>query len=435
MSSAPRRWAVIGGGMLGPTLAYRLARAGQAVHVYEAAPHPGGLADAWSLGPVVWDRHYHVTLLSDTALRGLLDELGLEAAMVWATTRTGFYAGGRLVSLSSTLDFLRFPLLGPAGKVRLAATILYAAHLRDPRGLERVSAADWLRRWSGRRTFERIWRPLLRAKLGEAWPEASAAFIWAIIARMYAARRSGLKREMFGYVPGGYGRILERLVERLRRAGVSLTCGEAARRVAALPGRRVGVAFASGARERFDEVVLTVPAPVAARLCEGLTAGLDPWVPFTAVIEMSALVRPAELRGHALVYLPKYVSPADPAFHLRDDRLREGFLAALCRMYPRFRPAAVRAFRVSRVKHVPPISTPGYSERLPPLTTSVPGVHAVNSAHIVNGTLNVNEVILLAERAAQHLLAAAGVASGGERAPGPPVDAAAALPAGAWPAP
>ena len=37
-----------------------------------------------------------------------------------------------------------------------------------------------------------------------------AAFIWATIARMYAARRSGLKEERFGYVPGGYARVLEK---------------------------------------------------------------------------------------------------------------------------------------------------------------------------------------------------------------------------------
>ena len=43
---------------------------------------------------------------------------------------------------------------------------------------------------------------------------------WATIARMYAARQSGLKREMFGYVRGGYARVLERFAEVLEAAGV-----------------------------------------------------------------------------------------------------------------------------------------------------------------------------------------------------------------------
>jgi hypothetical protein len=67
-------------------------------------------------------------------------------------------------------------------------------------------------------------------------------------------------------------------------------------------------------------------------------------------------------------------------------------------MYPAFSRARVRAFRVSRVRHVFPIATLGYSRGLPPIVTSVPGVVLLNSAHIVNGTLNVNETLGLVER-------------------------------------
>jgi cation diffusion facilitator CzcD-associated flavoprotein CzcO len=40
------RWAVVGGGMLGLTLAHRLQQAGQQVTLLEAAPEVGGLAGA-----------------------------------------------------------------------------------------------------------------------------------------------------------------------------------------------------------------------------------------------------------------------------------------------------------------------------------------------------------------------------------------------------
>jgi hypothetical protein len=46
------------------------------------------------------------------------------------------------------------------------------------------------------------------------------------------------------------------------------------------------------------------------------------------------------------------------------------------------------------------------------MDTSVPGLHVVNSAHIVNGTLNVNETVQLAERAAARLLEATAPAAG-----------------------
>ena len=45
---------------------------------------------------------------------------------------------------------------------------------------------------------------IIAAKLGESYQKTSAVFIWATIQRLYGARRSGLKKEMFGFVPGGY---------------------------------------------------------------------------------------------------------------------------------------------------------------------------------------------------------------------------------------
>ena len=82
-----------------------------------------------------------------------------------------------------------------------------------------------------------------------------------------------------------------------------------------------------------------------------------------------------------------------------DESIREQFLPTLESMYPGFRDDQVVAFRVSRVRQVLALSTLNYSDALPPMRTSVPGLYLVNSAHIVNGTLNVNETIQLAERA------------------------------------
>ena len=80
------------------------------------------------------------------------------------------------------------------------------------------------------------------------------------------------------------------------------------------------------------------------------------------------------------------------------------FVVGLERMYPGFSRSDVACFRVSRVPEVFAIPTLGYSTRVPPMATSVPGVHLVTSAQIVNGTLNVNETVGLAERAARSLL-------------------------------
>jgi len=120
---------------------------------------------------------------------------------------------------------------------------------------------------------------------------------------------------------------------------------------------------------------------------------------------MTTLVDPSELGGNHLVYLPRYVDTEDPAWQWSDEELEEKFLSALERMYPDFNREEVLAFRVSRVKRVMALPTLGYSEHLPSIATSIENVFAVNSAQIVQGTLNVNEVIEIAENALRdHLL-------------------------------
>src|SRR5690242_11353014 len=104
--------------MLGMTLAHRLVGAGHQVTIIEGAAAPGGLASPQSVGGFTWDRFYHVILLSDTNLRALLDELEIGERLRWGTTRTGFYTKGRLVSMSTSLDFLTFPALGLVDKAR-----------------------------------------------------------------------------------------------------------------------------------------------------------------------------------------------------------------------------------------------------------------------------------------------------------------------------
>ena len=49
-SSSSQNWAVVGGGVLGMTLALRLQEQGKEVTMFEAAEEIGGLANAWKIG-------------------------------------------------------------------------------------------------------------------------------------------------------------------------------------------------------------------------------------------------------------------------------------------------------------------------------------------------------------------------------------------------
>ena len=431
--------AIVGGGLLGMTLALRLARGGRSVTLIEAAPELGGLAAPWEIGEVTWDRYYHVMLESDTALRGLLEELGLDRDIHWTTTRTAFFTDDELHEFSGVLDFLRFKPLRLHEKLRLGLAILFASRLTDGKRLERITARAWLTKLCGERVYATIWQPLLRAKVGAREADVSAAFIWAIIRRLYGARDAKSKAERFGYVSGGYAHVIRRFEERLRSEGVQI---RTATRVSSVvrAERGVSVRLLDGTRSVFDEAVVTAPAPLARTLVPELDASeqarlgriayggivcasmlldiplsphyvtniTDSWVPFTAVISMNAIVDRDTFGGRQLVYLPKYVTPDDPFFEHSDAAIRAQFLPALARMHPQLRPEHVHAFRVSRSRNVFPVTTLNYSENVLPFATSVPNIWLVNASQIVNGTLAANQTIALANRAAEDTFAKAG---------------------------
>lgn len=448
--------AIVGSGFLGLTLALRLSEQGNQVTVFESAREIGGLASAWQIGDVVWDKHYHVTLLSDAFTRKIIGEIDLGEEFEWVETKTGFYTDGKLISMSNSLEFLKFPPLDLISKFRLGATIFYASRVKDWKALETISVEDWLTKLSGKKTFEKMWKPLLMAKLGEAYKETSAAFIWATIQRMYAARNSGLKKEMFGYVRGGYARVLERFDEHLREKGVEIRLNSRVEKIERIndkikvfiaenaekyraevklnaiqnyTGISVRSVNATANSSEFDSIILTCPSNVAAKICPQLTnaekqklenikyqgivcasvlmkkslsrfyvTNITDETPFTGIIEMSALVDKREFGGNALVYLPKYVAPDDELLEKTDAEIEETFLAGLEKMYPHFSRNDVLAFKISRVRQVFPIPVLNYSENLPGVKTSSENVFIVNSAQITNGTLNVNETIQLAER-------------------------------------
>ena len=429
--------------MLGMTLAKRLATAGCQVTIYEAGSSLGGLADAWQVGPLVWDRHYHVTLLSDQYLVNVLKEIGLGDELVWKETKTGFFTDGKLYSMSNTVEFLRFPPLRLIDRLRLGGTIFYGSKIKNWKRLEKIPVATWLQRWSGKRTFEKIWLPLLRAKLGENYKNTSAAFIWATIARLYAARRTGLKKEMFGYVRGGYQTITTAYEKHLRSLGVSIKLNCPVRSVTVSNTAQETNSNNSSIRITTNEGVfehthaaLTVPLPLVDSLCPQLSieekernqaiqyqgvlcasfvlkkplAGYyvtnitDPTIPFTAVIEMTALVDKQSLDSKTLVYLPKYL-PSDSNDFLRsDEEIVQEFSAGLQTIYPDIQPSDIVASRVSRARLVMPIPCLNFSEKTPPQETTLPNVFLINAAQIVNGTLNVNETIRLAESAVKNFL-------------------------------
>jgi protoporphyrinogen oxidase len=243
--------------------------------------------------------------------------------------------------MSNLVEFFKFPPINLIDKFRLGLTIFVASKIKNWQRLEKVYVSDWLKRWSGKRVFEKIWLPLLKAKLGDNYTNTSAAFIWATIQRMYAARKSGLKKEMFGYVTGGYEKINSTFAEHLAKLGATIKCNSKVNVVKKAENEMLEVTMSNNDSDFFDYVISTLPSQTSVKIAQGLSneeqekheaikylgvicpsvilkKAISPYYvtnitdgspPFTGIIEMSALIDRNEIKGNHLVYLPKYVNP------------------------------------------------------------------------------------------------------------------------------
>ena len=417
------------------TLALRLTEAGCKVTLIESEARTGGLALPSEIGKYIWDKFYHVIVPSDSDLLKLIDMLGLTDRVNWENTKTGFFTDGHLYSMSNTMEFLTFPPLNLLDKFRLGWTIFYASKIKAWQRLEHVLVADWLQFLSGKRTLNKIWLPLLKSKLGEYYRITNASFIWAIIARMYSARKTSMKKESFGYADGGYATILESFQKKIDKIGVSTICNTPVVKIID-NGEGVELETVQGNTLKFEAVILTIPCSLIESVCpqlsdsekkrlraviyEGVICAVlilkkplaeyyvtnitDEGIPFTGVIEMTALVDKKYFDGNSLVYLPRYLVQEDPFWHKSDEEIIEAFLSALEAMYPNFGREDVLFWKVSRAAQVLPVTTLHYSTELLPTTrTSLKNVFVVNSAQIANGTMNVNEIIGLANRKAAEI--------------------------------
>jgi protoporphyrinogen oxidase len=447
--------AVVGGGMSGISAALELTQSGRfEVTLFEKGEQLGGLSGAFTWQDVSWDKFYHVILSTDTVMLDFVRGIGLDGELFWQTSRSGFFGDGRLVSMSSALDFIRFPFMTLWQKFRLGMGILYSARIKDPTRLDRIYVREWLTRVFGRRVYENIWDPLLRSKLGDARERTSAAFIWATINRLYGARSAENKQEKMGHVHGGYRAILAAAEKTLKEAGVRILTGQPVEKVLLnnspdppISMQNLELKTASGSFS-FDKILMTVDCPAVLKMVENpgphpywdqlakveylgvicllliLKRKLSPYyvinlldrqLPFTGVIEATNIVAPEEVGGRHIVYLPKYLPASDGLNRADDAEVKRLFIAGLKRVFPGFSEGEILHAEVSRERCVQPLQELNYLERTAGIKTPIPNLFMVNTSMIYNSTLNNNAAITLARKAAKVIVEGERHKADGER--------------------
>ena len=438
MSAVPAgRVAIVGGGISGLATAYRLARSGVPVTLFEASDGFGGLGGQFDHEGTSYDKYYHVILPSDEHLLDLAGELGLEDAVYWKETCLGFLYAHRMYPLAGPLDLLRFDPVPFTDRIRLGLTALWAAHVARPGPLDQITVEDWLRKLSGRRAFDRLWRPLLEAKFGDAYRTIPALWYWASF-----NREKGTEAEIKGYIRGGYRAFAEALIRAAREVGAELRTSSAVERVA-LSTERGGVSLrVAGVELPFEAVVFATPFATVPRLADHETLGslmrdlpldldhqgvvnvllmlsrpLTPYywlpvvecgMPFRGIVETTRVLEPEDAGGQHLVYLLNYVHRDTEEFARTDEDLVSSYVEGLLELVPDLKESDIVSRHVFRTPYVEPIWTPGYSRRVPPLELVPRRVYLATTAQVYPNVTSWNSSIGLANEVAQRLVAARG---------------------------
>ncbi len=428
------KFGIVGGGIAGLTAAYRLVQTGHQVALFEARPALGGQAGTFEVGGERLEVFYHHLFSGDTAVIGLIDEMGLGERMTWRDSKVGFYYGGRIYNFVTPMDLLRFRPISLVDRVRLGLVGLYLRRQKDWRRYEGVTAQEWIKRWAGKRNYDVVWGPLLRGKFGSRAGDVSMVWFWGKIFLRFASRGGGLaQKEKLGYLLGSFGLLTDELARRLKEAGAEIEAGRPVQRIVVEDGRATGLALA-GRRERplrrrhrhraqralpgdgaFPPRRLRRPPAEgpyqwATCLVLALKHSLspiywlnisDPEIPFVAAIEHTNYIEPAHYGGHHILYLSNYVEEGSPIVGMSIDEISEHYLPHLRKINPDFSPDWIIDRWLFKDAAGQPVITTNYGASIPDHRTPVPGLYLANTTQIYPEDRGLNYSVRLGEKIAE----------------------------------
>jgi protoporphyrinogen oxidase len=388
---------IVGGGMAGLAAAHRLQETGHEVRVFEASDDLGGLAATYETAGDPIEKFYHHLSKSERTIVELAADLGLGDAVEWRVGRNAYYVDGVVHPLDTVGDIAAYPHLSFYDKFRLGMLTLEV----DVRGgvpsfdtyddladFEDVPIREFLLEHTTRGVYEFFFEPLLDAKFGSRKEDVSAA--WLLGRVKFRGERDLRRGEILGYVDGGFGRLLDALVEDVGRDTI-----ETGARVTGIEHddtvRAVTVATDDGTtRHDVDAlVVATMPhlldewvgyecdidfqGSVCAvlgmdeRLLDTYWLNIADDAPFGALIEHTDFVPPERYGGEHLLYAASYVQDRDEAlWRMDDDEVREHWLAGIEDLFPDFDRASVDWMEIGRNPRTAPVYERGYLEKVVP---------------------------------------------------------------------
>ena len=391
---------IVGGGIAGLAAAYRLQQRGYEVQIFEATDQVGGLAAVYETPGDDIEKFYHHLSKSEETIVELAAELGLGDRVEWRVGTNGYYVDGVAHPLNTPWEILAYPHMSLYDKFRLGMLTLgvdVRGGLPDFDAYDDLAAYehDTVREFVAEHTtssvYENFVDPLLDGKYGSRKDEISAA--WFLGRVRFRGERDPLRGEILGYFDGGFGALLDALVDAVGRENI--TTGARVTDLAVADGQVESLTVerdgdAPTETHAVDAAIVAAMPNVLEQLtgyaCEidfqGAVCGLATmeeslldtyWLnvahdaPFGALVEHTNFVDRARYGGDHLLYIAAYVQDSDEDLWRMDDgEVRETWLSEIESMFPDFDRSSVSELRIARNPRAAPIYERGYLDLVVP---------------------------------------------------------------------
>lgn len=355
---------VVGAGIGGMTVAYRLLQKGYQVTVVEKDKDLGGLLGGFSMYGTNLEKSYHHVFKTDKYIIALIEELGLEKKLKWYESKTGLYYEGKMYPFAGAIDLLRFKPLGFMDKVRLGLMKIYLEKENNWQKFEGVLAYKWLEKWCGQRAYQIVWKPLLKGKFADRYKDISMAWMWARINTRGNSSESG--KELLGYMQGGFDQITQELAKRIKKMGGTIKTNYGFGPAKALQDNKYDFIITSQNLKNVDYLgAITVVFSSKQKLSPYYWHNInDTNSPFLAFIEHTNLVGTKNYRGRHIYYMGTYLPQNHHYFIDSDKKIYDDFFEYLGKIFPDFERKQVEKKWIFKFKNAQHIVTRNYKKQI-----------------------------------------------------------------------
>lgn len=349
--------AIVGGGIGGLIVGYKLSQKGNKVTIFEKEKQLGGLLSDFKIENENLEKFYHHIFKTDKKIISLITELGLKNKLKWHKSSVSIFYNNVFCPFNGSIDLLKFKGLGIISKLRLGLVYIWLKLDKNWQKYQNITAIEWMKKWAGKKAYQVIWEPLINGKFHHYNENISMAWLWARI-HTRGGSRNEKGEEVLGYLDGGFGQITQKLVENIFIMGGKI-----------ILNNEIDNKGIKKLEKDYDLIIDTRPIKGveyigALVLVFSSKQNLSKYYwhnindlnsPFVAFIQHTNLVDKSRYNHKHIYYLGTYIPQDHKYFKINDKEIEKEFLDYLVKIKPEFdktKISEIKVFKSFYAQHI-----------------------------------------------------------------------------------